>query len=60
MKENFVRGLKNFDTQQPYEHGAFYLGLMLTELGWSKKEYLEVAPGNHYLYISISLIVNVL
>lgn len=48
MKENYVRGLKNFETQQPYEHGAFYLSMMLTELAWSKKEYLEVAPGNHH------------
>ncbi|XP_077297857.1 insulin-degrading enzyme-like isoform X2 [Arctopsyche grandis] len=42
LKESYIRGLKNFDAQQPYEHGAFYLGMMLSEFAWSKKDYLDV------------------
>ncbi|XP_077297040.1 insulin-degrading enzyme-like [Arctopsyche grandis] len=42
LKENYVRQLRNFDADQPYELGCFYLTMMLSEVSWSKKECLNM------------------
>lgn len=40
LKENYVRGLKNFEAEQPYQHAAYYLGVLLAEQAWTKEELL--------------------
>ncbi|XP_059607534.1 insulin-degrading enzyme [Phlebotomus argentipes] len=41
FKEKYTRTLKNFEAEQPYQHAVYYLGVLLTEFAWTKKELLE-------------------
>ncbi|CAG9815290.1 unnamed protein product [Phaedon cochleariae] len=40
IKENYIRNLKNFDAEQPYQHAVYYLTVLLTEHSWTKLELL--------------------
>ncbi|KAJ8667813.1 hypothetical protein QAD02_009476 [Eretmocerus hayati] len=41
LKENYIRGLKNFEAEQPYQHAAYYLAVLLSEQVWVKNELLS-------------------
>ncbi|XP_046427439.1 insulin-degrading enzyme isoform X1 [Neodiprion fabricii] len=41
IKENYIRGLKNFDAEQPYQHAVYYLAVLLAETVWTKDELLD-------------------
>lgn len=36
----YIRNLKNFSMEQPYQHAVYYLTVLLTEHSWTKKELL--------------------
>lgn len=36
----YIRSLKNFATEQPYQHAVYYLAVLLTEHAWTKQELL--------------------
>ncbi|CAH1389545.1 unnamed protein product [Nezara viridula] len=40
LKENYIRGLKNFEIEQPYQHANYYLAVLLAEQSWTKSELL--------------------
>lgn len=40
LKENYIRGLKNFEAEQPYQHAINYLSVILAEQAWIKEELL--------------------
>lgn len=40
IKETYVRNLKNFAAEQPYQHAVYYLTVLLTEHSWTKQELL--------------------
>ncbi|EZA60071.1 insulin-degrading enzyme isoform X2 [Ooceraea biroi] len=41
LKENYIRSLKNFAAEQPYQHAVYYLAVLLAEQVWTKDELLE-------------------
>lgn len=41
LKEQYVRNLKNYNAEQPYQHAVYYLALLLTEHAWSKQELID-------------------
>ena len=41
LKEQYIRGLKNFQAEQPYQHAIYYLALILTEQAWTKQELID-------------------
>ncbi|XP_053668951.1 insulin-degrading enzyme [Anopheles marshallii] len=41
LKEQYVRSLKNYQTEQPYQHTIYYLALLLTEQAWTRQELLD-------------------
>ncbi|XP_012215276.2 insulin-degrading enzyme isoform X1 [Linepithema humile] len=41
LKENYIRSLKNFVAEQPYQHAVYYLAVLLAEQVWVKDELLE-------------------
>lgn len=41
MCEQYLRGLKNFSKEQPYQLAIYYLAVILTEQAWTKKELIE-------------------
>ncbi|KAF7987713.1 hypothetical protein HCN44_003576 [Aphidius gifuensis] len=41
LKENYIRSLKNFDAEQPYQHAVYYLAVLLAEHVWTKSELLD-------------------
>uniref|UniRef100_A0A1S4H4P4 Insulin-degrading enzyme n=1 Tax=Anopheles gambiae TaxID=7165 RepID=A0A1S4H4P4_ANOGA len=41
LKEQYIRGLKNYQTEQPYQHAIYYLALLLTEQAWTRQELLD-------------------
>lgn len=41
LKEQYIRNLKNYKAEQPYQHAVYYLALLLTEQAWSKQELIE-------------------
>ncbi|XP_014603217.1 PREDICTED: insulin-degrading enzyme isoform X1 [Polistes canadensis] len=43
LKENYIRELKNFNTEQPYQHAVYYLAALLVEQTWMKDELLEAS-----------------
>uniref|UniRef100_A0A8D8HZA3 Insulin-degrading enzyme n=1 Tax=Culex pipiens TaxID=7175 RepID=A0A8D8HZA3_CULPI len=43
LKEQYVRNLKNYNAEQPYQHAVYYLALLLTEQAWSKQELIDAA-----------------
>lgn len=36
----YIRSLKNFAAEQPYQHAVYYLAVLLTEHSWTKEELL--------------------
>lgn len=40
-KENYIRNLKNFEMEQPYQQAVYYLTVLLTEHSWTKHELLD-------------------
>ncbi|KRZ79257.1 Insulin-degrading enzyme [Trichinella papuae] len=43
LKERFIRRLRNFDMESPYQHSMYYSTLLLSDRIWSKKELLREA-----------------
>uniref|UniRef100_A0A1Q3FFH3 Insulin-degrading enzyme n=1 Tax=Culex tarsalis TaxID=7177 RepID=A0A1Q3FFH3_CULTA len=43
LKEQYVRNLKNYNAEQPYQHAVYYLALLLTEQAWSKQELIDAS-----------------
>lgn len=41
LKETYVRGLKNFQAEQPHKHAVYYTSVLLSEHAWTKDELLE-------------------
>ncbi|XP_052900222.1 insulin-degrading enzyme [Anopheles moucheti] len=41
LKEQYVRSLKNYQTEQPNQHAIYYLALLLTEQAWTRQELLD-------------------
>lgn len=41
MCEAYMRGLKNFSAEQPYQLVIYYLAVILTEQAWTKKELID-------------------
>lgn len=41
IKEQFLRVLKNFRTEQPYQHALYFLALLITEHAWTKLELID-------------------
>lgn len=41
LKEQYIRSLKNFNAEQPYQQAIFYLALILTEQAWLKQELID-------------------
>jgi len=41
LKEEYIRLLKNFNAEQPYQHSIYYLSLLLTENAWANVELLD-------------------
>ncbi|KAH8371843.1 hypothetical protein KR093_009062, partial [Drosophila rubida] len=41
LKEEYIRSLKNFNAEQPYQHSIYYLALLLTENAWANVELLD-------------------
>lgn len=41
MCEQYLRGLKNFNAEQPYQLAIYYLAVILTEQAWTKKELID-------------------
>lgn len=41
LKEEYIRSLKNFKAEQPYQHSIYYLALLLTENAWANVELLD-------------------
>ncbi|XP_036326734.1 insulin-degrading enzyme-like [Rhagoletis pomonella] len=41
LREEFMRSLKNFKAEQPYQHSIYYLALILTENAWANSELLD-------------------
>ncbi|XP_048268577.1 insulin-degrading enzyme isoform X2 [Bombus affinis] len=40
-KENYIRSLKNYKAEQPYQHAVYYLAVLLSEQIWMKDELLN-------------------
>ncbi|KAI8426703.1 hypothetical protein MSG28_014409 [Choristoneura fumiferana] len=43
MKENHIRGIKNFDAEQPYQHAVYQQALCLSDLVWTRCQLLDAA-----------------
>ncbi|KRX46846.1 Insulin-degrading enzyme [Trichinella murrelli] len=43
LKERFIRRLRNFDMEPPYQQSMYYSTLLLSDRTWSKKELLREA-----------------
>lgn len=43
----YIRGLKNFEAEQPYQHAIFYLAVLLAEQAWTQDELLAAADGEY-------------
>ncbi|KAF6207664.1 hypothetical protein GE061_016111 [Apolygus lucorum] len=41
LKETYIRTLKNFDSEQPYQHVNYYVSVLLSEHSWTKTELLD-------------------
>lgn len=49
----YVRGLKNFEAEQPYQHAVYYLAVLLAEQAWTKEELLAAADGNLIKFLRV-------
>uniref|UniRef100_A0A8D9BMR4 Insulin-degrading enzyme n=5 Tax=Cacopsylla melanoneura TaxID=428564 RepID=A0A8D9BMR4_9HEMI len=45
IKEQYARGLKNFEAEQPYQHAIYNISLCLFERAWSKTDLMESLDG---------------
>ncbi|XP_048003633.1 insulin-degrading enzyme isoform X2 [Leguminivora glycinivorella] len=43
MKENHIRGIRNFEAEQPYQHAVYQQALCLSDLVWTRCQLLEAA-----------------
>ncbi|XP_055592583.1 insulin-degrading enzyme [Uranotaenia lowii] len=43
LKEQYIRNLKNYHADQPYQQAVYYLALLLTEQAWSKQELIDAS-----------------
>ncbi|XP_063543756.1 insulin-degrading enzyme [Cydia strobilella] len=43
MKENHIRGIKNFEAEQPYQHAVYQQALCLSDLVWTRCQLLDAA-----------------
>uniref|UniRef100_A0A915HZW7 Insulin-degrading enzyme n=1 Tax=Romanomermis culicivorax TaxID=13658 RepID=A0A915HZW7_ROMCU len=43
LKERYVRNLKNFAMEQPYQHAIYFTNILLTDKVWTKDEILKEA-----------------
>lgn len=51
LKEEYIRSLKNFKAEQPYQHSIYYLALLLTENAWANVELLDAMERKYLLCI---------
>ncbi|GAB6025052.1 hypothetical protein CHUAL_010157 [Chamberlinius hualienensis] len=55
IKENYIRGIRNFQSEQPHQHASYYMALLINEHGWTKEELLsstdELTPEALQAYI---------
>ncbi|KAH8339171.1 hypothetical protein KR074_006440, partial [Drosophila pseudoananassae] len=58
LKEEYVRSLKNFKAEQPYQHSIYYLALLLTENAWANIELLDAMERKWVSGIINDLIIN--
>ncbi|XP_048747252.2 insulin-degrading enzyme-like [Ostrea edulis] len=42
-KEMYMRGLRNFHAEEPYQHSVYYTNNLMSEVQWTKTELLEAA-----------------
>ncbi|XP_017766941.1 PREDICTED: insulin-degrading enzyme [Eufriesea mexicana] len=52
-KENYIRNLKNYKAEQPYQHAVYYLTVLLSELMWMKEELLNATS-----YLTVERVQN--
>ncbi|XP_015116960.1 insulin-degrading enzyme isoform X2 [Diachasma alloeum] len=43
LKELYIRELKNYGAEQPYQHAVYYLAVLLAEQVWTKEELLDAS-----------------
>ncbi|VDO93362.1 unnamed protein product [Soboliphyme baturini] len=43
LKESYIRSLKSFEMEQPYQHAVYYVNLIMSEQAWSNDEILHEA-----------------
>ena len=43
LKEPYIRGLRNFDMEQPHSHASYRLQNLISEKVWTKEEHLAAA-----------------
>lgn len=43
MKENHMRGIKNFEAEMPYQHAIFQHALCLSDVVWTRRQLLDAA-----------------
>lgn len=48
MKEQYLRGLKNFSAEQPYQLAIYYLAVILTEQAWTKNELIDAMSCTYF------------
>lgn len=41
LKESYIRTLKNFNLEQPYQHANYYVSVLLSGHSWTKNELLD-------------------
>lgn len=51
LYEQYIRGLKNFSAEQPYQMAIYYLAVILTEYAWTKKELIDAMSCKIILYL---------
>jgi secreted Zn-dependent insulinase-like peptidase len=57
LKDLYVRSLKNWQDEQPYNHALFNLKYVLSEKRWSHEELLKniEGPENPIVFTNLSL-----
>lgn len=55
MCESYLRGLKNFSAEQPYQLVIYYLAVILTEQAWTKKELIDAMSCELEIFITLNL-----
>ncbi len=57
IKERYVRSLKNFSTEEPRVHAAWYLNHLLSQYSWTHSEILNALNGNIQYAISLQSLI---